>query len=298
MNRGNTRLALLFVLPALLVMALVVAYPFFYNVWIAPGPGLASGPVINQIGTDDGLLYAPVPLSQLTIGPGERADVLVDFAGHEGQTLVLRNNARSPFPKGESVDPQTSGQIMAFRVGPGPVEDPGIIPAVLRPAPIEPLMQTGMTRRLVLFEGTDEYGRLQPSLGTTDQGALKWDDPITENPMLDDVEIWEVYNATEDAHPIHQHLVAFQIIDRQKYRARVGEDGSLSGIRLIGKPRKAEANEQGWKDTAQMFPGQVTRVIAKYDREGRYVWHCHILSHEDHEMMRPYCVGDLASCQP
>jgi spore coat protein A len=114
--------------------------------------------------------------------------------------------------------------------------------------------------------------------------------------MLDDIEVWEIFNATEDAHPIHLHLVAFQLLDRQKFRARVAENGALSHIRTVGKPRKAAANEAGWKDTVQMFPGTVTRVIAKFDREGLYVWHCHILSHEDHDMMRPYCVGDMAAC--
>ena len=271
----------------------------FYNMWITTGllaaPG--TGPTIYQIGTDSGLLYAPVPLNQLAFGPGERADVVVDFAGFEGQTLILRNNARAPYPKGEAVDPQTAGRIMAFRVGTTVTVPDNPLPATLRPTPIEPLVQTGATRQLVLFEREDEFGRLQPSLGTAADGALFWEDPITENPMLDDVEVWEIYNATEDAHPIHLHLVAFQILDRQKFRAHVNEEtGALSNIRKIGRSAKPAANEAGWKDTVQMFPGQVTRVIAKFDREGLYVWHCHILSHEDHEMMRPYCVGDLANC--
>jgi spore coat protein A len=162
--------------------------------------------------------------------------------------------------------------------------------------PIEPLVQTGPTRRLLLFEGEDEFGRINPMLGTADQGALHWEMPITENPMLDDVEVWEIYNTTEDAHPIHLHLVSFQVIDRQKFRAHQAEDGSLTNIRLVGRSRKPAANEAGWKDTVQMFPGEVTRIIAKFDREGLYVWHCHILSHEDNDMMRPYCVGNLATC--
>jgi spore coat protein A len=270
----------------------------FYNLWLAPVGMTApnTGPVFHQIGTDDGLLYAPVPLTQMTIGPGERNDTIVDFEGYEGLTLILRNNARSPFPKGAAVNPQTTGQIMAFRVGTTVTEPDNPLPMVLRPAPIDPLFQTGETRQLVLFEGEDEYGRLKPMLGTVTDGALDWDHPITENPMLDDVEVWEVFNATEDAHPIHLHLVSFQILDRQKFRARVGEDGKLRNIRLVGRAKKPAAEEAGWKDTARMFPGEVTRVIAKFDREGLYVWHCHILSHEDHEMMRPYCVGDPGNC--
>lgn len=271
----------------------------FYNVWMTPGllTAVGTGPTLYQVGTDAGLLYAPVPLSQLTIGPGERADTIVDFAGFQGQTLVLRNNARSPFPKGEAVDPQTAGQVMAFRVG-TTVSDGAnnVLPTVLRSAPIEPLVQTGPTRRLLLFEGEDEFGRINPMLGTVDDGALHWHMPITENPMLNDVEVWEVYNATEDAHPIHLHLVSFQIIDRQRFRARQAENGSLSDVRLIGRRHPPAANEAGWKDTVQMFPRTVTRIVARFDREGLYVWHCHILSHEDNDMMRPYCVGDLSAC--
>jgi spore coat protein A len=270
----------------------------FYRLWLVPSGVtiIGAGPTIYQIGTDSGLLYAPVPLSQLTFGPGERADTIVDFAGFEGQRLILRNNARAPFPKGETVDPNTAGQIMAFRVGTTATEPDQPLPATLRPMPIEPLVQTGPTRKLLLFEGEDQFGRINPMLGTVDQGALHWHMPITENPMLNDVEVWEVYNATEDAHPIHLHLVSFQIIDRQKFRAPMAEDGRLTNIHLIGKPHKPPANEAGWKDTVQMFPGQVTRIIAKFDREGLYVWHCHILSHEDNDMMRPYCVGDLSAC--
>jgi spore coat protein A len=134
--------------------------------------------------------------------------------------------------------------------------------------------------------------------------------------MKNDVEIWEVYNATGDAHPIHLHLVKFQILDRQPFTTVDGDgvplpepettakdqllhNGSFgTGYKLnaddivytgaaVGPPD----NEKGWKDTAVMLPGQKTRVIAKFDRRGRYVWHCHILSHEDHEMMRPFQVG-------
>jgi spore coat protein A len=223
--------------------------------------------------------------------------VVVDFTNYAGETLILRNNARSPFPKGDVVNPRTAGRIMAFRVSPEPVEDPSDLPDYLRSEPILPLEPTEEDPyELILFEGEDMYGRLEPMLGTVAEGKKFWDDDITENPMLDDIAIWTVYNTTEDAHPVHLHLVAFQIIDRQKFRAdQDPETGALTNIRLIGKPKPPKANEDGWKDTAQMYPGEVTRVIAKFDREGRYVWHCHILSHEDHEMMRPYHIGEIPS---
>jgi spore coat protein A len=170
------------------------------------------------------------------------------------------------------------------------------LPVDLRPVhgAIESLTPTpGVPARdLVLFEGVDEFGRLKPMLGTTQDGALQWHDDITENPMVGDTEIWTVYNATADAHPVHLHLVSFQIVDRQAYKADVDPvTGAHTNIRLVGKPKPPAPEERGWKDTARMLPGEVTRVIAKFDREGLYVWHCHILSHEDHEMMRPYYVG-------
>jgi spore coat protein A len=270
----------------------------FYNMWVTPSDTMAfeSGPAIHQIGTDVGLIDAPVPLDQLTLSPGERVDTVVDFAGFEGQTLILRNNARSPFPKGETVDPATAGQLMAFRVGTTVTEPDQPLPMTLLPAPIEMPLQTGPTRRLILFEGEDEFGRLRAQLGTVDQGPLLWMDPITENPMLHDTEVWEIFNTTEDAHPIHLHLVHFQLIDRQKFRARMTETGALENVRVIGRPAKPGVDEVGFKDTVRMFPGTVTRIIAKFDVPGLTVWHCHILSHEDHEMMRPYCVGEMDAC--
>ena len=258
---------------------------------MAAGPGGGGGMPIHQIGTDDGLLDAPVALSQLVLGTGERADTVIDFAPHAGQTLVLRNVAKSPFPNGEAVDPQTVGQIMAFRVSlPLDPDQPlTSLPATLRPAPIVPLEQSGPTRQLILFEGTDEYGRLQPILGTVAEGEQAWHDPTTETPTLGDTEVWEIYNLTEDAHPIHLHLVAFQLLSRQRFKGDVDpETAALSDIQLLGQPKPAPAHEWGWKDTVKMMPGEVTRVIARFDRAGEYVWHCHILSHEDHEMMRRF----------
>ena len=250
---------------------------------------LSTEAPIHQVGTDEGLLAQPVALDQLTIGPGERADLVVDFSELAGQSIVMRNVARSPFPKGGTPNPNTVGQIMAFAVTrPLSATPKAVLPAALRP-PIMPLVQTGPTRRLLLFEGVDEYGRLKPLLGTVADGGLAWTDPITESVKFGDVELWEIFNSTEDAHPIHLHLVSFQIVDRQRFQATQDPaSGALSGVRLLGRSRPPEPNELGWKDTAQMMPGEVTRVIARFDRAGEYVWHCHILSHEDHEMMRRY----------
>ena len=263
----------------------------FYNMrLVAPVP--TTVPLwFTQLGTEDGFLPAPISRRELLIGPGERYDVVVDFSDPAlaGQTIIIRNNARSPFPKGMTVNPNTTGQIMAFRVTkPLSAIPDNPLPASLRPT-ITPLVQTGATRNLLLFEGIDEYGRLKPMLGTIQDGALIWDAPITENPTFNDVEVWEVYNTTMDAHPIHLHLVAFQILDRQNFSATQDPvTGALTNVKKKGRAKTPSAEEAGWKDTAIMYPGEVTRVIAKFDKLGRYVWHCHILSHEDHEMMRPY----------
>jgi spore coat protein A len=268
-----------------------------------------------QIGTDNGLLAKPVPLTQLLIAPGERMDLVVDFTGLEGTSVYLRNlGPDAPFGGGVpgvdfiAADENSSGQVMRFDVS-KPLN--AAVPTVrvkeqtrLRKN-ILPLKQQGATRNLVLFEGTDEYGRLMPLLGTLNDGSLTWSDPITENPMIDDTEVWEVYNSTGDAHPIHLHLVSFQIINRESFTGVVADKlqtshsgqtitgGLLTGTILNGDVRDPAENEKGWKDTAVMLPGEVTRVIARFDRVGRYVWHCHILSHEDHEMMRPFHVGPL-----
>ncbi len=109
-----------------------------------------------------------------------------------------------------------------------------------------------------------------------------WMDPITETPLLNSIEVWEIYNTTVDAHPIHVHLVSFQVIDRQ--------DFDPVTLAPIGTAAPARPNEAGYKDTVVAPPGQITRIKAKFDIAGLYVWHCHIVEHEDNEMMRPYVV--------
>lgn len=275
-----------------------------------------------QIGTDVGFLHRPVQINQLILGPGERADLVVDFSEFAMGTRVMMRNVGpdEPFgglPVDVPADPQTTGLVMAFDVVvPLDTDSPDMFdPNVTLRADggFSVAGAVAKTRRLALFEGTDSLERLQPLLGVAEptrdvqgnivDGSLGWFEPITENPGLGDVEVWEIYNVTEDAHPIHLHLVSFEILDRESFTATVeevpqpqhddgfGTGGRITDIVLGGDARPPEPNERGPKDTAQMYPGEVTRVKAKFDRPGRYVWHCHILSHEDHEMMRPYQVG-------
>ena len=280
-----------------------------------------------QIATDDGLLPNAVSLNQLVLAPGERAEIVVDFTGLENQSITLYNYGPDAPYKGalaaqDPADPNTTGQIMQFQVTKKLKENKGN-PLVtvqegtaLRP-PLEDLGDASVTRTLALFEGEDADGRLQPLLGiingdgektvTKLNGSLAWFEEITENPELNAVEEWWVYNATEDAHPIHLHLVTFQIIDRQPFFAptepqdQVQHDGRTglgayvdqSSIVYTGAAEAPPPNERGWKDTFIVPPGYVGRIKARFERPGRYVWHCHILSHEDHEMMRPFYVGDM-----
>ena len=275
-----------------------------------------------QIGSDDGLLNNPVSLDQFVIAPGERMDIVIDFTGLENNQIYLRNfGPDSPFgglpiDPGDVANPNTTGQIMMFNVSkpynsavPSASVNVGTTLNSITNLVVGPTI-----RHLGLFEGRDEFGRLQPLLGGEINGnieSLTWDDAITENPDLNAVETWEVYNFTGDAHPVHLHLVAFQIIDREEIFFDEEEDvqskpqlqhsgqygqGSivdLNDVTLSGNIEYPPDQEKGWKDTFIVPPGYVGRVKAKFDRPGRYVWHCHILSHEDHEMMRPYHVGTL-----
>jgi spore coat protein A len=256
---------------------------------------LDSGQAFHQIGGDGGLLDAPVGQRQLLLTPGERADVVVDFGDRAlaGRTIVLENDAPTPFPNGDAPDPETTGVVMAFRVtlARSDARD-AVLPARLRDPVARYAAADAKNRQLVLVEAEDEYGRVLPLLGTATQGGLRWDDAITEELRAGDTEIWSVINATEDAHPIHLHLVQFQILDRQDFDREAFVPGKPPTLKPAGERRPPPKGEAGWKDTAVMPPGEITRVIARFDLPGLYVWHCHILEHEDHEMMRPYRVQE------
>ena len=134
---------------------------------------------------------------------------------------------------------------------------------------------------------------------------LKWDDPITENPALFATEVWEIHNFTVDAHPIHIHEVMFQVVNREPMANPPplipdGDDPPIVQVRatVAQAPSPPEAWERGWKDTVIAYPGQITRVRMRFDLPGFYVWHCHIVEHEDNEMMRPLHVGPIPADSP
>jgi len=241
---------------------------------------LSNGAPFIQIGTEDGLLPAPVSLDSLTITPGERVDVVVDFAPYAaGTEILLLNSAPAPFPLGDPLVPALPN-VMKFVVQGTPGHtDP--IPPALVPVPPIPENEAVITRDFTLAR-SPAPGPCGGSYWTIN--GKTWDE-VTEFPVLGTTEIWRFINQSEMTHPMHMHLVAFQILDRQNFTVQADT------IALIGSPVPAEPFEAGWKDTAPVHPNEVVRVIARFeDFTGRYVYHCHILEHEDHEMMRQFQV--------
>ncbi|HKD65798.1 MAG TPA: multicopper oxidase [Candidatus Binataceae bacterium] len=245
------------------------------------GLTLSSGQPFIQIGTDQGLAPEPVALDRLLLVPSERSDVIVDFSKLAGRQVVMKNDAPAPYPRGGAVVPPN---LMQFRVGTSASgKDASVIPSKLLPyAPIDPSTAVKV-RDLALVEVRDAMGA--PIIDLLENAH--WSAPITENPVIDTVEIWNLVNATDDAHPIHIHMINFQVIDRRRYHDDVFlHEGKLT---YLSAPEPPAAQEVGWKDVVLAEPDKVTRVIAKFEGyTGRYVWHCHILEHEDNEMMRPY----------
>lgn len=222
----------------------------------------------QQIGTDLGFLPASVPVKILTIAPGERADVILDFTDHVGEQIHVTSDSLS---------------VMQFRVSKTKVLDPSSLPSALRAIARTPESTAVNTRLLTLGEKDDKAGNPETML----LNNARWNMPVTENPILDSVEIWSLMNFTDDSHPIHLHMVRFQILDRRNFEPEYYY--KLGKVHYIGPVVPPAANEMGWKDTVEVHPGTVTRIITKFEGyQGRYVWHCHILEHEDNEMMRPY----------
>ncbi len=264
----------------------------------------------HQIGTEGGLLPdQPVVLDQLLMGPAERADVIVDFSAFApGDEIMLLNVGPDepfggfPIEPDVLANPDTTGQVMLFKV----VDltdngNPGVIPASL--PPIERLTTDLPERQLTLNEEVYPAADIpyEAELGTAALGPLSWGAEITETPKVGDVEIWMIANLTVDAHPIHVHLVQFQVVERVPFDADAFHEAQrefLQGKKegpapdpndfINGDPRGPEPWEMGLKDTVIAYPAELTRIIARFDVAGLYVWHCHILEHEDNEMMRPF----------
>ena len=255
---------------------------------------LSDGRTFVQVGTDQGLLPAPVEVHRLLLAPAERADVIVDFRGGRMGVIRLMNDAPAPYPNGQAPDRNTTANVMEFRVNrPLVRRDTRTLPNRLRA--IAPLSERGAKVRYMAFrEYKDAMG--EPIIVLLN--ARKWDAPITVRPRLGDTEVWHLINTTDDSHPIHLHLVRFQILDRQAFDANAylkewgaerpgeGPDPIPVEPHLRGRRSTPPPQERGWKDTVRADPGEVVRIIARFDGyTGKYPWHCHMLEHEDNEMM-------------
>jgi spore coat protein A, manganese oxidase len=274
-----------------------------------------------QIGNEGGFLAAPVDVmaaggGHLLMGLAERADVIVDFTNVPVGNFVLGNvGPDEPFGGGVPgmdfpvSDQGSTGQVMQFRVVPAVDIDDTTPPQFLQLPPVTPLPAQSVTRPLALIEkmgmgfdadGEEVEGPVEALLGTVEGGVAVeqlWMDAVSENPALGDTEVWEFYNTTGDAHPMHVHEVVFEVVNREGLV--LDEDGEVEEpITPDGLVIPPEPGETGFKDTVIAYPGQVTRVKAKFDNAGQYVWHCHIVEHEDNEMMRPYRIGPVQPGQP
>jgi spore coat protein A len=233
--------------------------------------------VLTLIGNDGGLLPAPVPLRDaVLLAPGERLDVLADFGNYAHQNLLLSNDAPAPYPSGAA--PQYPF-VLQFRVADGPRSKSAPLPATL--SKIEPITLDGSA--LVRVIRLEEDPAMPGMMRLNGKG---FHDGVDEMPRLGDTEIWEFRNPTDDTHPMHLHLVSFQILSRAHLDPTHPSDQPL----LIQDP------ERGRKDVVCCHPGQATRIAMRFGPfTGQYMYHCHILEHEDHDMMRPYVVAPPAS---
>lgn len=274
------------------------------------------GARVHVIGTEGGFLDTPVDLAhhdrRLRVGVAERFDLIVDLTHVPAGSYVVRNlGPDEPFQGGSELgkdwkpsDPQTTGQVLQLVVRGHRVHD--------RTTPARDLVLSRPTRdrgarrvrRLALLE-VESMAAMGPAcagLGVISQnhGARgtatmkRWMDPVTENPEPDDCEIWEFYNFTNDAHPIHVHETAFEVLGRTPLKV----DAEKRTYDTRGVEQGPSPWETGPKDTVIAPPGHMTRIKARFVTPGQYVWHCHMLEHEDNEMMRPFRIGARQAGQP
>jgi spore coat protein A, manganese oxidase len=272
------------------------------------------GPQFYQIGTEGGFLPAPVRVTKLLLAPAERADVLIDFSGlNPGDKLILYSKAPAPYPGGDPVNDYMDtrnqismpGTIMQFEVIDGDLKNA----AKSLPATLPTVTAIGTTNIKVvpmsLNEGWDGYGRLQQLIGSFNPSSLQnggFGTPFVVDPggtgpgmpilwethKAGDIEEWTIVNNTGDVHPMHFHLEDVQIVSRQAID--MVQFNTKGTIRPVGPAMGPDPNERGWKETVRCYPGQVIRVRMKFDSgfKGHYVWHCHILEHEEHDMMHEF----------
>jgi spore coat protein A len=201
------------------------------------------------------------------IAPGE-CNLVVDFTPHRGAQLLHMSDAIT---------------LMQFRIAAALVSDPRKLPATLRAAPRIAESAASRIGRMTLDK---QQNMVAESMGML-LSKTAWRMPSTAKPVLDSTEIWELVNLTDDVHPVHLHIVRLQILDRRRFAAF--QFMTFGTLRFTNPATGPEANELGWKDMARVNAKTLTRsIVPSAGYPGRYVWHYHILEHEDDEMMRPY----------
>jgi len=257
-----------------------------YRLRLVPDAAPDTSHPFQQIGTDGGLLDKPVPVGklvdgapkgpQVTVAPAERADIIADFSNFSpGEVITMRNLGINDFPSTETVT-----YIMQFRVTTLSAEDTSALPAALRPVHRLDPADAVVTRNLTLDLSRDEFNRPKFLLNNA-----KWTDPITEKPKLNTTEIWNFINTTPAGHPMHIHQVTFEVLSRRAFDLAIY---NATGEIVFTGPEMLPPNENGQRDMVRCPRGTVVKVIAHFDIPGKFVWHCHFLDHEDHEMMRPF----------
>jgi spore coat protein A len=267
-----------------------------YNDSVAPFPG---GDARNEYytGAPDQTAFGGAPTTRQGFGPNTRTLMKIIVTAGTGDSVPTSSWL-------SQLNTQLHGNFLTGN-------QPGLLYNNGNPAMPGPVPYTGRVDRLLtLNEDFDDYGRLIQTLGTfttstNNQGLPTWGLPYmaaaTETPAAGAIEVWQLFNLTGDTHPIHFHLVNVQVIQRQRFTG-----DPASGTTLLGNPIPPDPNETGWKETVRMNPGEVTTVIMQFNlpkvpasmgnplspRTGghEYVWHCHILEHEEHDMMRPLVV--------
>jgi len=277
-----------------------------------------NGMPFYQLGGDQGFLPAPEPLNELLMAPAERADVVMDFTGfsHGTEVVLLNLGPDEPFGGGtpgidfDPADPTSTGIVMRFKVDatldiPNTGEIPEILPGATVPSVVDTYRDVSLNEEEsktvfvtelgngnVVFDPSGEpFGPQSALLGGLASGVptpLEWMAPITENPLINTTEEWTIHNFTADAHPIHVHLIKFEVLGRKPFGGGTSIAGSNDPL----------PGESGPKDTVISYPGEITKIRMHFDLPGYYVWHCHIVEHEDNEMMRPYFIQSFPGEAP
>lgn len=266
---------------------------------------LSNGLPFIHVASDSVYIDRPVTTKDTLVGPSEILDFVIDFSKSKSNVTILTNNAAYPFPSGDPVN-EANSKVMKFIIKGSNVPDPARIPHALIKYPEADLSTASRTRYITMYEYTsaiDEPTHLYIN-------GLSFDDPVTETPKAGTSEVWHVINLTDDNHPLHIHLALFKVLEQTELldldafkdcMAKINDAVKCNvGKHARGRRLAVPANERGWKNVYKMWPGYITKIFVRFSyihanasypfdatAQPGYVYHCHILDHEDNVMMRP-----------